>query len=105
MPGLDEFVFAPDQEPERVYLMGLGLPGVSGAKLEEQMAELAELAATAGAEVVGSDVQHLERPNPTTIFGKGKADELKGLKGALDFTTVITNDELAPPRQRNLQAA
>ncbi|HXA42649.1 MAG TPA: GTPase HflX [Candidatus Solibacter sp.] len=105
MPGLDEFVFAPDQEPERVYLMGLGLPGVSGTKLEEQMAELAELAVTAGAEVVGSDVQHLERANPTTIFGKGKVDELKSLKGDLDFTTVITNDELAPRQQRNLEDA
>src|SRR5258708_8628932 len=103
MPGLDEFVFAPDQDPERVYLMGLGLPGVSGTKLEEQMAELAELAVTAGAEVGGSHVQHPERANPTTIFGKGKVDELTSLKGDLDFTTVMTNYELAPWQQRNIE--
>src|SRR4030088_489912 len=103
MPGLEEFVFTPDQEPERVYLIGLGLPGVTGAKLEEQMAELAELAITAGAEVVGSDIQHLERPNPMTAYGKGKVEELKGLKGDLAFTTVICNEELAPRQQRSLE--
>lgn len=103
MPGLDEFVFTPDQEPERVYLIGLGLPGVTGAKLEEQMAELAELAITAGAEVVGSDIQHLERPNPMTAYGKGKVEELKSLKSDLAFTTVICNEELAPRQQRSLE--
>ena len=105
MPTLDQFVFAPDEEPERVYLIGLGLPGVTGEQLEEQMAELAELAVTAGAEVVGSDVQHLARPNPMTAYGKGKVEELKGLKGDLGFTTVICNDELAPRQQRNLEDA
>jgi len=54
MPRLDEFVFAPDQEAERVYLLGLGLPGVAAEELEEQMEGLAGLARTAGAEVVGS---------------------------------------------------
>jgi GTP-binding protein HflX len=105
MPRLDEFVFAPDQEVERVYLIGLGLPGVSSDKLEEEMAELSELATTAGAEVVGADVQHLDRPNPLTSYGKGKVEELKALKGDLGFTTLITNDELAPRQQRNLEDA
>ena len=105
MPRLDEFVFAPDQETERVYLLGLGLPGVSGEELEEQMEELAELARTAGAEVVGSDVQHLRAPNPLTCYGKGKVEELKSLKGDLDFTTVISNEDLVPRQQRNLEDA
>jgi GTP-binding protein HflX len=105
MPRLDEFVFAPDQESERVYLLGLGLPGVSGDELEEQMEELAELARTAGAEVVGSDVQHLRAPNPLTCFGKGKVEELKALKGDLDFTTLVSNEDLLPRQQRNLEDA
>ncbi|MGI8607827.1 MAG: GTPase HflX [Candidatus Dormibacteria bacterium] len=105
MPRLDEFVFAPDQEAERVYLLGLGLPGVSGEEVEEQMEELAELARTAGAEVVGSDVQHLRAPNPLTCYGKGKVEELKALKSDLDFTTVISNEELVPRQQRNLEDA
>ncbi|HEV1998518.1 MAG TPA: GTPase HflX, partial [Candidatus Dormibacteraeota bacterium] len=105
MPRLDEFVFAPDQEAERVYLLGLGLPGVSGEEVEEQMEELAELARTAGAEVVGSDVQHLRAPNPLTCYGKGKVEELKELKSDLDFTTVISNEELFPRQQRNLEDA
>ncbi|HEY8739140.1 MAG TPA: GTPase HflX [Candidatus Dormibacteraeota bacterium] len=105
MPRLDEFVFAPDQEAERVYLLGLGLPGVSGEELEEQMEELAELARTAGAEVVGSDVQHLRAPNPLTCYGKGKVEELKALKGDLGFTTLVSNDELFPRQQRHLEDA
>ncbi|MEA2681801.1 MAG: GTPase [Chloroflexota bacterium] len=105
MPRLDEFVFAPDQESERVYLLGLGLPGVSGEELEEQMEELAELARTAGAEVVGSDVQHLRAPNPLTCYGKGKVEELKALKSDLDFTTVVSNEDLVPRQQRNLEDA
>ncbi|MEA2645742.1 MAG: GTPase [Chloroflexota bacterium] len=103
MPRLDEFVFAPDQEAEKVYLLGLGLPGVSNEKLEEEMSELGELAVTAGAEVVGADVQHLDRPNPLTCYGKGKVEELKSLKSDLGFTTVVTNDDLAPRQQRNLE--
>ncbi|GAC1331289.1 MAG: GTPase HflX [Candidatus Dormibacteria bacterium] len=105
MPRLDEFVFAPDQEAERVYLLGLGLPGVSSEELEEQMEELAELVRTAGAEVVGSDVQHLRAPNPLTCYGKGKVEELKALKADLDFTTVVSNEELVPRQQRNLEDA
>jgi len=105
MPRLDEFVFAPDQEAERVYLLGLGLPGVSSEALEEQMEELAELARTAGAEVVGSDIQHLRAPNPLTCYGKGKVEELKDLKSDLDFTTLVSNEELAPRQQRHLEDA
>ena len=105
MPRMDEFVFAPDQEAERVYLLGLGLPGVSGDDLEEQMEELAELARTAGAEVVGSDIQHLRAPNPLTCFGKGKVEELKALKADLDFTTLVSNEDLVPRQQRNLEDA
>jgi GTP-binding protein HflX len=105
MPGIDEFVFAPDQEAERVYLLGLGLPGVSSEELEEQMEELAELARTAGAEVVGSNIQHLRAPNPLTCYGKGKVEELRALKGDLAFTSVISNEDLAPRQQRNLEDA
>jgi GTP-binding protein HflX len=105
MPRLDEFVFAPDQEAERVYLLGLGLPGVHNDRLEEEMSELGELAETAGAEVVGADVQHLDKPNPLTCFGKGKVEELKSLKGDLGFTTVVSNQDLAPRQQRNLEDA
>src|SRR5437879_13928185 len=105
MPRLDDFVFAPETEHERAYLIGLGRPDATGAKLEEGMTELAELVATAGAEVVGSDVQHLDRPNPITCYGKGKVDELRRLRGDLEFTTLVCNDELAPRQQRKLEDA
>ncbi|MHB8507749.1 MAG: GTPase HflX [Candidatus Dormibacteria bacterium] len=105
MPRIDEFVFAPDTEREVAYLMGLGLPRVPGDELEEEMRELAELVSTAGAEVVGSDVQHLPAPNPKTCYGPGKVEELKLLKGDLGFTTLVCNDELSPRQQRALEDA
>jgi GTP-binding protein HflX len=85
--------------------MGLGPQGVSAAELEEQMRELEELVRTAGAEVVGSDIQHLDQPNPNTCYGKGKVEELKLLRGDLDFTTLVCNDVLTPRQQRNLEDA
>jgi GTP-binding protein HflX len=103
MPRIDEFVFAPDAELEKAYLVGLALPGVSSAETEEQMAELAELTRTAGAEIVGSDVQHLQQPNPLTCYGKGKVEELRRLRGDLGFTTLVSNDNLMPRQQRNLE--
>ena len=105
MPRVDEFVFAPDTEVERAFLMGLAPPRVDAEHLEEQMRELGELVATAGAEVVGSDVQHLDHPNPATCYGKGKVEELKNLRGSLQFTTLVSNDELSPRQQRNLEDA
>jgi GTP-binding protein HflX len=55
--------------------------------------------------VVGADVQHLAKPNQLTCYGKGKVEELKSLKGDLGFTTVISNEDLAPRQQRNLEDA
>ena len=42
---------------ERAYLVGIMLPGTSDTTLRDQMEELADLARTAGTEVVGSEVQ------------------------------------------------
>jgi GTP-binding protein HflX len=105
MPRMDEFVFAPETEVERAYLIGLGRPHVSADELEERMRELSELVDTAGAEVLGSDVQHLRQPNPSTCYGKGKVEELRRLRSDLAFTTLVSNEELSPRQQRNLEDA
>lgn len=74
------------------------LPRVDG-----EMEELAELARTAGAQVVGSDIQRRSRIDPALYFGKGKVSEVRSLRESLDFGLVITNDELSPRQQRNLE--
>jgi GTP-binding protein HflX len=66
------------------------------------MSELGQLASTAGAEVVGTVPQNLEKPSITYI-GKGKLEELKLLREVAPFDTLICDDELTPTQQRNLE--
>ena len=63
------------------------------------------LVETAGAVVVGRAVQRLERPKPAHYIGRGKMEELVGLRHQLGYTTVIFDDELSPSQQRNLEKA
>jgi GTP-binding protein HflX len=72
---------------------------------ESSVEELALLADTAGATVVGSTIQRLESWNPATYIGKGKVQEVASLLPELDYTTVIFDDELTPSQQRNLEDA
>lgn len=65
--------------------------------------ELGELAATAGAEVVGEGVQKLASPCAATFIGKGKADQFAATCKAADVDTVIFDDELSPAQSRNLE--
>jgi len=69
------------------------------------MDELAQLANTAGAEVVGKLVQRLPMPSATHYLGKGKLTELLALKDSNKYNVVIFDDELSPRQQRNLEEA
>lgn len=67
------------------------------------MTELADLARTAGAEVVGSDVQKRSDIDPAHFIGMGKVEELRELKREGEFDIVICNEDLSPRQQRNLE--
>jgi len=69
------------------------------------MEELAQLAKTAGADVIGRLIQRLPIPSKTHYLGKGKLDELLSLKGSAKYDVVIFDDELSPLQQRNLEEA
>ncbi|MBV9280563.1 MAG: GTPase HflX, partial [Chloroflexi bacterium] len=69
----------------------------------ESLAELAQLAETAGIEVAGQVVQRLRDPQPVTYLGKGRLQELREQKSDLRFDTVIADDELSPAQQRHLE--
>lgn len=69
----------------------------------ESLEELAELAATAGASVVGNGVQKLEAPVAGTFIGTGKAAEYAALCKANDVDTAVFDDELTPAQTRNLE--
>ena len=73
-------------------------------RLKDSLAELAELARSARALVVGTVSQRINRPTQVYI-GKGKLEELKALIYAKRASTVICDDELTPTQQRNLEKA
>jgi GTP-binding protein HflX len=73
--------------------------------VEESLAELAQLAHTAGLVVVGEAVQRLERPNPATFIGSGKVEEVVGRVAELAADAVVFDDELSPRHQRELEKA
>jgi GTP-binding protein HflX len=89
---------------ERVFLVGVELKSRNGGwETRDSLAELSELATTAGGEVVGDGVQKLEAPNAATFIGKGKADEFAAWCRRNDIDTIIFDDELTPAQSRNLE--
>jgi len=85
---------------QRVVLVALENPEL---EWEESLAELEELAKTAGGEVVDVLTQRREQPDPRTYLGKGKAEELKAVVETANATLVIFEGELSPSQQRNLE--
>jgi GTP-binding protein HflX len=72
---------------------------------DENLEELAGLAKTAGAEVVGRLTQRRERPDVTTYLGKGKLEQLERMVKATDASVVIFDNDLASAQIRNLEMA
>jgi len=88
---------------ERAFLIGLDDSDDRGWPVERSLAELAALAETAGATVVGSAFQRRPEADPVWYFGKGRAAELVDEKAAHDFNLLIVDDELDPKQQRSLE--
>jgi GTP-binding protein HflX len=91
---------APGAEPERGFVLAAPPKGV-----DPYLAELRELARTAGVEPVAELVQHRERPDPRTYVGKGKLEELKEAYKRSGAESLIVDDELSPVQQRQLEDA
>jgi GTP-binding protein HflX len=92
-----------DTRSVRVFLIGVELKSRSAADIRESLAELAELAATAGAQILGEGVQKMDTPAAATYIGKGKAEEFAKFCKENDVDTVIFDDELTPAQTRNLE--
>ncbi|HEY6352302.1 MAG TPA: GTPase HflX [Candidatus Angelobacter sp.] len=82
-----------------------GQPVRSAASgLEESLAEFRELARSAGAQIAGEFVQHRDQPDPATLIGKGKLQEIAGAAASSDADVVLVDHELSPSQQRNIEA-
>jgi len=93
----------PKKTHERALLIGLERQGVSKWDLQDSLTELAELANSAGAEVVDTVTQKLQKPTAPYYIGKGKAESLKPALQDQQVTSVIFDDELSPAQGRNLE--
>ena len=89
-------------EPERGFVLAVL---AQGADADDELAEVKELARTAGVEPVGEVVQHRARPAQRTYVGKGKLEELKERFRDEGAESVIVDDELDPAQQRFLENA
>jgi GTPase len=93
----------PKKTHERAILIGLEKEGVSKWDLRDSLEELAELANSAGAEVVETVTQKLQKPTAPYYIGKGKAELIKNSLHGRQVTSVIFDDELSPAQGRNLE--
>src|SRR2546430_11387145 len=89
-----------DLELERGFVLGVLAQGVDR---DDELAELVELARTAGVEPVARLVQHRSQPDSRTYVGKGKLDELKRAYKETGAEGLVVDDELSPSQQRQLE--
>jgi GTP-binding protein HflX len=94
----------PNQEPLRSRNPQ---PGASSTELdaEESLAEFRELVASAGAEIAAELLQRRPRPDPATLIGAGKVEEIAGIAASTHADLVLFDHDLSPTQLRNLDAA
>jgi GTP-binding protein HflX len=97
---------------ERALLVGVGwkraprFPGMpAGEQGRESLAELIELARSAGAEVAGTVFQVRDAADPATLVGRGKLDEIRAEATTHDAPLIIFDSNLSPMQQRNIEEA
>ncbi|MGH3003861.1 MAG: GTPase HflX [Gaiellaceae bacterium] len=89
-------------EPERGFVLAVL---AQGAEADDELAEVRELARTAGVDPVAAVVQHRARPAQRTYVGKGKLQELKERFREVGAESLLVDDELDPAQQRFLENA
>ena len=88
---------------EKAFLVAVDAGGDPGWNAQDSLAELASLAETAGASVVGAEWQNRRHVDPNWYVGKGKAEELVAAKAETGFEVLVADDELSPGQQKALE--
>jgi GTPase len=70
---------------------------------EESLAELHELAISAGARVVGEFLQRRDKPDPATLVGRGKLEEIAGAAASVSADLILFDHDLTASQQRNIE--
>ncbi len=93
----------PVKTKERAILVAVDTKNLNREMVEEHLAELEELAITAGAETIIKVIQERYAFDPAFYIGKGKAEELASLTEINDINLIIFDDDLSPVQVRNLE--
>ena len=72
---------------------------------EESLGELRDLAISAGAEIAGEVLQRRDRPDPATLIGKGKLEEIAGAAASVSADLLLFDHDLTASQQRNIENA
>ena len=86
-----------------VSIKSEGKPSIPVFDAEESLAELGALAESAGAEVVGEILQRRDRPDPATLIGAGKLEEIAGAAASANADVLLFDHDLSPSQQRNIE--
>ena len=70
---------------------------------EESLDELRMLATSAGAQIAGEFTQSRDRPDPATLIGKGKLEEIAGAAASVSADVILFDHDLSPSQQRNIE--
>jgi GTP-binding protein HflX len=89
---------------EKAFLVAVDTGDDAGWNAEDSLNELAALATTAGADVVGAEWQNRRHADPNWYVGKGKAEELLQAKSETGFDILVADDELSPGQQKSLES-
>jgi GTP-binding protein HflX len=82
---------------------GSKAPSIPEFSPEESLAELRTLALSAGAEVTGEFLQHRDKPDPATLIGKGKLEEIAGAAASVSADLLLFDHDLTASQQRNIE--
>jgi GTP-binding protein HflX len=94
----------PPRSRRRAFVVGLALPGRAAWEVDEHLDELAALADTAGADVVGRAVQARQAPDPKRLIGEGKAEAIAVEIAGLGADLALFDDDLSGGQAQNLEA-
>jgi GTP-binding protein HflX len=72
--------------------------------VEESLSEFRELARSAGAQISGEFIQRRDQPDPATLIGKGKLQEIAAAAASSQADLVLVDHNLSPSQQRNIEA-
>jgi GTPase len=78
-------------------------PKIPEFSAEESLEELRSLATSAGAQIAGEFLQRRDKPDPATLIGRGKLEEIAGAAASVSADLLLFDHDLTASQQRNIE--